>query len=163
MKEFPFLLIQWGALGLFLSISFIVYRKHTFADIASLIISLIGSLLISSCYVSYFFGTFAVSIYLTSVATVLIILGIKQDTSRLRTIGLYIGLCVLVKIFFYDIWYGNQGMITRVVALMITGGIMIYLSQLYAKYVSHSWSDELSFSNIFSRTKETSSETDPFR
>lgn len=54
-------------------------------------------------------------------------------------------------------------MITRVVALMITGGIMIYLSQLYAKYVSRSWSDELSFSNVFTKSKEASLEINPFR
>ena len=163
IKEFPFLFIQWGALGIFLAISFIVCKKDTLTDIASLTISLIGTLIISSLYVSDFFGTFAVSIYLTCIATTLLILGIRQDTPRLRTIGLYIGLYVLAKIFFYDIWYGNQGMITRVVALMITGGIMIYLSQLYAKYVSRSWSDELSFSNVFTKSKEASLEINPFR
>lgn len=63
--------------------------------------------------------------------------------------GLYIGTFALVKILGYDLWQDALGAITRVVALMIAGGVMMYLSQLYGKYVSRSWQEEFSFSNIF--------------
>ena len=84
-------------------------------------IAAIGFLWVSSLYIDDFFGIFAVSIYLTIVASILIIQGITLDNPRIRTIGLYIGIFVLVKILFYDIWNGNSGTITRVVALMIAG------------------------------------------
>lgn len=84
------------------------------------------------------------------IASMLIIRGIIRDMPMLRTIGLYIGIYILLKIFFHDIWLGNNGTITRVIALMVTGGAMIYLSQLYGKYVSRSWSEELRISNFFS-------------
>jgi membrane protein insertase Oxa1/YidC/SpoIIIJ len=53
-----------------------------------------------------------------------------------------------VKILFYDLWQDDLGAITRVVALMIAGGVMMYLSQLYGKYISRSWQDEFSLSNL---------------
>ncbi len=49
-------------------------------------IAAIGFLWISSLYVDDFAGIFAVSIYLTIVASILIIRGIVLDTPRIRTI-----------------------------------------------------------------------------
>lgn len=82
---------------------------------------MIGFLWISSLYIDSFFGIFAVSIYLTIIASLFIIQGITGNSPRLRTIGLYIGMFVLVKILFYDIRNGNNSAIERVVALMIAG------------------------------------------
>lgn len=78
-------------------------------------------LIVSSLYVDHFFGTFTVSLYLALIASILIILGIQRDIPRYRTIGLYIGICVLLKILLYDIWYTSGDLIVRVIALMITG------------------------------------------
>jgi hypothetical protein len=64
-------------------------------------------------------------------------------------VGLYIGVFALIKILGYDLWQDALGAITRVVALMVAGGVMMYLSQLYGKYVSRSWQEEFSLSNIF--------------
>ena len=150
IKTFPSLLIQFTALAAFLPIALIAYRQKVAYASFSLAIALVYFIAILSLYIDHFFGTFAVSIFLTGVASLIIIPGIQQDNPRLRTIGLYIGIIVLMKIFFYDIWYGDQGMVTRVVALMVTGGILIYLSQLYGKFVSRSWGDELSLTNIVS-------------
>lgn len=159
---FP-IIIQLLALSILFFIGYSSFRKRgTFSGI-HLGISIIGTLVLSSLYVKHFFGTFAVSLYLTIIASALIIHGIKRNLPILRTIGLYIGIFIMLKIFFYDIWYGSNDMITRVIALMVTGGIMIYLSQLYGKYVSRTWTDELSFSNIIpldTLTKED--EKNPF-
>lgn len=125
------------------------YKQHSEFSSIHLGITLLGSLIISSWYVNEFFGTFAVSLYLTVIASILIIRGIVGNQPILRTIGLYIGIFILIKIFGSDIWYGSNTMITRVIALMGAGGVMIYLSQLYGKYVSRSWVEELSMGNIF--------------
>jgi hypothetical protein len=85
----------------------------------SFAISLFAILILSSFYVEYFAGTFALSLYLTLIASVLIILGINTTTPKYRTIGLYIGSFALFKILCYDIWANNYDAIFRVVALMI--------------------------------------------
>ncbi len=146
--EVPYLFIQMWALFLIAIIGYMGYCSRAISGSINMGIAAIGFLWISSLYIHDFFGIFAVSIYLTIVASILIIQGITLDNPRIRTIGLYIGIFVLVKILFYDIWNGNSGTITRVLALMIAGWLMIYLSQLYGKYVSRWWSLELSFSNI---------------
>jgi hypothetical protein len=92
----------------------------------------------------------------------MIIRGISTDHTLLRTVGLYIGTFALVKILFYDLWQDDLGAITRVVALMISGGVMMYLSQLYGKYVSRSWQEEFSLANIVGSTpdkKNTNTDT----
>jgi hypothetical protein len=98
--------------------------------------------------VNRFFGTFAVSLYLTAIASILIIMGIRQMNPKFRTLGLYIGSFALIKILFYDIWEDRYDAVFRVIALMIAGSTMIYLSQLYAKFVSRSWREEFSFENF---------------
>jgi hypothetical protein len=45
---------------------------------------------------------------------------------------------------------------------MISGGVMMYLSQLYGKYVSRSWQEEFSLANIVGSTpdkKNTNTDT----
>lgn len=147
-KDVISLMIQFLALWFILAIGVIWLFSKTITGSINLGISLIWVLIISSLYVNYFFGTFAVSIYLTVIAGILIIRGVVYNNTRLRTIWLYIGIFILLKIFWSDIWQWDNGTVTRVFTLMITGWLMIYLSQLYAKHVSRSWSDEIAFSNI---------------
>lgn len=147
-REVPYFFIQMAALFLITIIGYLGYRSRTSWGSSNLGIATIGFLWISSLYVNDSFGVFAVSIYLTIIASTLIIHGITTDNPRIRTMGLYIGIFVLVKILFYDIWNGSGNLIVRVLALMVAWGLMIYLSQLYGKYVSRGWSLELSFSNI---------------
>lgn len=146
--EVPYLFIQLWALILIALIWYRGYCSRAVSGSVNMSIASIGFLWISSLYIDDYAGVFAVSIYLTIVASTLIIRGIVSDSPSIRTIGLYVGIFVLVKILFYDIWTGDSGTITRVLALMIAGWLMIYLSQLYGKYVSRWWSMELSFSNI---------------
>ncbi len=143
------LIVQFIAIGIVLIIGYVGYRSRDTLWYIDLAISLIASVIISSLYIDHFFGVFAVSIYLTIIAAITIIRGISTDHAILRTVGLYIGAFALVKILGYDLWQDALGAITRVVALMIAGGVMMYLSQLYGKYVSRSWQEEFSLSNIF--------------
>lgn len=151
-------MIQFTTIGIMLGIGYIGYRSRDAFGYIDLAVALIASLIISSLYIDHFFGVFAVSIYLTVIAAITIIKGISTDHPLLRTVGLYIGAFALAKILGYDLWQDALGAITRVVALMIAGGVMMYLSQLYGKYVSRSWQEEFSLSNIFqtvSGEKET--------
>ncbi|MBX9809370.1 hypothetical protein K2X92_03215, partial [Candidatus Gracilibacteria bacterium] len=136
--------VQFFAISVILGIGYVSYIHKQKYGYINLTISLIGMLIVSSMYVDHFLGTFAVSIYLTIVASILIIRGIILSLTDFRTIGLYIGTFALLKILGYDIWQGEYGTIIRVLALMIAGGLMIYLSQLYAKYVSRTWREEFS-------------------
>jgi hypothetical protein len=79
------------------------------------------TLLITSLYVNNItHNVFAVTIYLTIIATTFILMGINRDRPYLRTVGLYIGTVVLLKILFYDLWIGMDNLIIRVLALMIS-------------------------------------------
>ncbi len=84
------------------------------------------------------------------VATIFLLYGINANRSPYRTIGLYIGVVILIKILFYDLWAGVDNLIIRVLALMISGAVMIGLSQLYGRQVSRSWSEEFSLENFVS-------------
>jgi hypothetical protein len=117
------------------------------------------TLIITSLYVNNItHNVFAVTIYLTIIATIFILMGIHRDRPYLRTVGLYIGTVVLLKILFYDLWIGMDNLIIRVLALMISWGVMIGLSQLYGRSVKRSWTEEFSFENfwISSPNRDTS-------
>jgi Predicted membrane protein (DUF2339) len=144
------LFVQFSSLALIYVVGHIGNTSRKSIGGVSFAISLLAILIISSFYVEHFAGTFVLSLYLTLIASVLIILGINTTTPKYRTIGLYIGSFALFKILCYDIWANNYDAIFRVVALMVAGGTMIYLSQLYARYVARSWSEEFSLENVFS-------------
>lgn len=110
---------------------------------------LVMTLFITSAYVRVFSeNVFAVTIYLAFVASGLLFWGISNDVAKFRTVGLYVGTYMLVKILFYDLWAGVDDLSVRVLALMVTGGLMIGLSQLYGRSVKRSWSEEFSFKNF---------------
>jgi len=97
-KEIIPLMIQSGALILILIVGYLGYQSRTRMGSINLGIALCGFLIISSLYIDHFFGVFAVSLYLAIIATASIIRGILLDNPRLRTLGLYIGIFVLIKI-----------------------------------------------------------------
>ncbi len=140
--------VQMGALVLILGVGYHGYLSKKAAWYINLTIAILASLILSSLYVKFYFQTFAVSIYLTIIASTVIIRGIVSSSTTLRTVGLYIGTFALLKILGYDIWEWSYGTILRVFALMIAWGLMIYLSQLYGRYVSRPWNEEFSLSSI---------------
>lgn len=111
--------------------------------------ALVAALFITSDYVRVFSeNVFAVTIYLAFVAAGLLFAGISADVPKFRTAGLYVGSYMLVKILFYDLWAGVDDLSVRVLALMVTGGLMIALSQLYGRSVKRGWSEEFSWRNF---------------
>ena len=114
------LLVQIGALALAL---FSTWRTSSFAVLekVSFVFASVMTLLITSLYVNEITdNVFAVTIYLTLLSTLFILQGITRDKPYLRTVGLYIGSAVLIKILFYDLWSGFDDLTVRVLALMIS-------------------------------------------
>jgi hypothetical protein len=143
------LLLQLIALSLALGSAYFSMRRNPLSTVAFAIAACM-TLLITSLYVDRITNNvFAVTIYLTLVATVFLYIGIHRDRAYLRTIGLYIGTIVLAKILFYDLWAGVDNLIVRVIALMVAGWLMITLSQLYGRRVSRTWSEEFSIENFW--------------
>lgn len=68
----PFI-VQWSALVLFVMVGYIGLRSKELYGYINFTTSILGFLILSSLYVNEFINTFAVSIYLTIVATFLII------------------------------------------------------------------------------------------
>ncbi|GAB0174952.1 MAG: hypothetical protein HHAS10_08310 [Candidatus Altimarinota bacterium] len=140
--------IQLTALSIGTFAVWYMKSKNQFGKYA-FIYAFIMFLLITSIYVNQLTNNiFAVTIYLTIIATIYLLFGINNNVAKFRTIGLYIGSGVLIKILFYDIWAGVDNLIIRVVALMITGGIMIAISQLYGRRVNRPWNEEFALSNF---------------
>lgn len=146
--EFGPVLIQLSALAIGTFAVWYMKSKHPFGKYA-FIYAFIMFILITSIYVNQLTNNiFAVTIYLTILATIYLLVWINDNVPKLRTIWLYIGSFVLIKILFYDIWAWVDNLIIRVVALMITGGIMIAISQLYWKRMNRPWGEEFAFSNF---------------
>jgi len=117
-----------------------VFRKNTPLGTLLCAGSIISTLILTSIYVQELtHNAFAVTIYNTLIATILIVYGIIRNIPSMRTAGLYIGIFVLAKILFYDIWATMDNLTIRVIALMVAGASMMTLSQLYGRHVSRSW------------------------
>lgn len=144
----------WPLLIQLLALSIVYFASWQFSKWQHIwkyifVLATIFVVIITSLYVNKITNNvFAVTIYLTIISASCIFRGIIQTKPYLRTIGLYIGIFVLVKILFYDLWVGVDGLPVRVLALMVTGGVMIWLSQIYGNAVTRSWSEEFSWNNF---------------
>lgn len=126
-----------------------IYSKKREEGAIALTFALVMALFVTSAYVRVFSeNVFAVTIYLALVASALLFAGISTNVAKYRTAGLYVGSYMLAKILFYDLWAGVDDLSVRVLALMVTGGLMIALSQLYGRSVKRGWSEEFSWKNF---------------
>ncbi len=91
---------------------------------------------------------FSITIYWSLWAFVYISNGISKDNQTRRTVGLYILAGVILKILLYDVWFGINDAILRVVALMFVGGLMIYISTLYSRKYPGNLLKEFNLSNL---------------
>ena len=105
---------------------------------------------ITTLYVYYYFPTtFSVTLYWGVLGSVLLGYGISQDVMRMRTLGLYLISLTAGKIFFFDIWAGFDDAISRVVALMVVGMLMIAVSTMYTRKYGNTLNSEFNPSNLF--------------
>ncbi|MFK7779655.1 MAG: DUF2339 domain-containing protein [Candidatus Gracilibacteria bacterium] len=111
-------------------------------------------LIITSLYVYDIFNTtFAVTIYWGITASVLLFNGIAKDKIKLRTVGLYLIILTSLKIFGYDIWFGIDDAISRVVALIFIGILFIIISTRYTKKYGNNISGEFNITNLTQKIK----------
>lgn len=111
-------------------------------------------------YVSYLFiistifiydlteNVFSITIFWAIWCFFYLFLGIKNDLKDWRTVWLYILTLVLIKILLYDVWYGINDTILRVVALMFVWWLMIYISMLYSQKYSWNLMKEFDLKNL---------------
>ena len=159
-KDLLPVLIQLIGLAIVYFSSYVFMRHHEYGRWTFFFASVL-TIIITSLYVNDITQTvFAVTIYLTLLSAGLILRWIGQNKTYFRTAWLYIGVVVLMKILFYDLWFGLDNAIIRVVALMISGGVMIALSQLYGKSVSRGWTEEFSLENFSGGTSKNSEKTE---
>ncbi len=124
-------------------------NKYKVLDIFINLIFSIYLLFITSYYVYDIFDTtFAVTIYWWLTSSILLFYGIAKDFIKLRTIWLYLISLTALKIFFYDIWYGIDDAISRVVAFIVIWILMIIISTRYTKKYGNNIVWEFSLSNI---------------
>lgn len=136
------------------------YLKHK--DIHSdklFIVFLFYLFSLTTLYVYYYFPTtFSVTLYWWVLASALLWYGISQDIMRMRTLGLYLVSITAAKIFFHDIWVGVDDTISRVVALMVVGILMIAISTMYTRKYGNNLNSEFNPSNLFPEANDNKKE-----
>ena len=105
-------------------------------------------ILISHLIYLLFDSTFAITIFWAIVSGLILMTGINIDRKPLRTIGLYGLMLVVLKVVLYDIWVDIDSAVLRVVALMVVGGLMIFISLLYSKKYGGDIKGELDLANL---------------
>jgi hypothetical protein len=117
-------------------------------------------LIITTAFIYDIFGdnAFVITVYWALLAFLLTGIGIEKNLRFLRTLGLYL-LCLTVgKILIIDIWTGLDNAITRVIALIFTGILMIVLSVLYTRKYGQNLRGELDFANLLIAAEKYSPE-----
>lgn len=124
-------------------------NKQKVLDIFINLIFSVYLLFVTSYYVYDIFDTtFAITIYWWVTSSVLLFYGIAKDLIKLRTIWLYLISLTAIKIFFYDIWYGIDDAVSRVVAFIFIWILMIIISTRYTKKYWNNIVWEFRLSNI---------------
>lgn len=125
-------------------------NTEKYLNISVNIVFSIYLLIISSIYVYDIFDTtFAVTIYWWITASILLFNGIAKDKIKLRTIWLYLILLTSWKIFLFDIWFGIDDAISRVVALILIWILFIIISTRYTKKYWNNIAGEFNMRNLF--------------
>lgn len=131
------------------------YNKKPYYNKFTNGIFVLYSLAIVSFFVYDIFSTtFAITIFWWVLASIILFFWINSDTVKTRTIGLYLLALVLWKIFIYDIWYLDNA-VTRVVALMIIGILLIVISIKYTEKYGNNLLKEFDPKNLFSNENDT--------
>lgn len=112
-------------------------------------------LVIVSMYIyNIFNNTFAITIFWWIISIILLIRWISHDKKKLRTIWLYLLSLVLAKIFLYDIWYGLDNAVSRVVVFILLWILLIFVSTRYSRKYGDNLVWEFSFKNLKNENNE---------
>jgi hypothetical protein len=143
--------VQYISTGIFL-LPFLFLQKSVNKRPGSLFSGLffLYNFLITTYFVYDIFqeNIFIITLYWGMLAFLLCGYGIQKNRISFRTIGLYILSLTTGKILLYDIWYEVEGGITRVLALMAVGILMIIISVFYSKKYGNALRGEFSLKNV---------------
>ncbi len=106
--------------------------------------------IITTLFVYNFFheNVFVITLYWGLLALVFSRKGIQDNIIKYRTIGLYILTLTVGKILLYDVWYGLNDAVMRIIALMTIGTLMIFISILYSKKYGDNLKGEFNLQNL---------------
>lgn len=114
------------------------------------VIYIFYTLMIISLFILDIFEiTFAVTIFWWIIASMFLLFGISKNKIKMRTLWLYLLALVLGKIFIYDIWYGLDDAISRVIALIVIWILMIIISTQYSKKYGNNIAGEFDIKNLY--------------
>ena len=132
--------------------SLFIWKKFNMNKIFNAPLYIIVSLyllIITSLYIyDIFNNTFAVTIYWGLLSSFFLFYWIWKDLIKYRTIGLYLVNLTALKIFLYDIWFGIEDAIMRVLALIIIWVLFIIISTRYTKRFWNNMSGEFNIKNL---------------
>ncbi len=152
-----FVYIQYVTSVIILLSCWIYNKLNTLKQLSKtvLVLACIYGFVISTLYIYDIFNTpFAVTIYWWLLAFTTIFYGISKDKIALRTLWLYIITLTAGKIFLYDIWYGFDEAVSRVIALIFVGILLIIISVRYTKRYWNNLTGEFDLQNLFSHKKD---------
>ena len=125
------------------------FNKNKFWNILLYTISSIYLLIITSFYIyDIFNNTFTITIYWWIISSIFLFYWIAKNIIKYRTLWLYLVSLTALKIFLYDIWYGIDDAIVRVIALIIIWILFIIISTRYTKRFWNNMSGEFSIFNL---------------
>lgn len=125
-------------------------KEKIYKTILNTILGLYLLIIISTYIYDIFNNTFAITIFWWIISIVLLINWISNDKIKLRTIWLYLLTLVLGKIFLYDIWYGLDNAVSRVVVFILLWVLLIVVSTKYSKKYGNNLVWEFNFKNLSS-------------
>lgn len=125
-------------------------KKKSISFSPYFIIFLLYAFVLSSLYVYKITNlTFAVTLYWGTLAFLVFSRGISKDILPLRTIWLYLISLTSIKVFFYDVWYNVDNLVSRVVVLIVLWILMIILSTMYTRKFGNTLGKDFSPDNLF--------------
>lgn len=106
--------------------------------------------ILSSLTVYFIFeSTFSVTLYWGALTFSILWYGISKDVLFIRTIGLYLLVLTVGKIFLFDIWDESVGDGVGFMVFIATWILMIILSTMYTKKFGNTLNNEFNLKNLF--------------
>jgi hypothetical protein len=118
---------------------------HLLNTLVAVYLLIIGSMYIHTIVPN----TFAITIFRWIVSVILLVLWIFNNKLTQRTLWLYVLLLVLLKIFCFDLRYGLDNALSRVIVFILLGSLLIFVSTRYSKKYGDNLTGEINIENLY--------------
>lgn len=146
------IIMQYLASFLFLFLAIWWYKKDESKTMSHAMNTIVVIYLLTILSM-YIYGiiptTFAITIFWWLMAVGFLVYGIFRDSVTWRTFGLYILILAIVKIVCFDLRYGLNDALSRVIMFISLGGMLIFVSILYSKKYWNNLKGEFNLGNLF--------------